>query len=86
MGTPSLLAHLALFAPLSAQAATWPEDSGTAWDPIQNLAGETLTDPQGDQGSGKAVFDIVGNDANPAGYRADDGTNYYFRVRLADSP
>ena len=65
-------------------AQDWPEVD--EWQPVIAPNGEVLQDLKNDHGGGQIVSDIVGNPTYPAGYFHDDGTNVYFRVRLADTP
>ena len=74
-----------LFLPSAAFGQTWPADSD--WTVLLNPAQTgPLTDPTGDQGGGKIVFDIVGNQTDVGGYLYETPTTMYFRVRLADTP
>src|SRR5688500_6462290 len=66
----------------TAQAVTWPGDSD--WIPIE-LDGAPLADACGDV-AGNDWWDVIGDATNPAAYYYDDGTNLWFRLRLADDP
>lgn len=63
-------------------AATWP--AAADWTAVEQ-GGAPLTDPCGDV-SGSDWWDIVGDATHPAAYTYDDGTNLWFRLRLAEAP
>jgi len=70
--------------PVARAGAPWPAESD--WIPVRGPGGGVLTDPANDYGGGQNVFDIVGDAVNTVGYFYTDGTTYFVRVRLAESP
>lgn len=63
-------------------AATWPAASD--WTPIE-LHGAAITDVCDDT-TGATSSDLVGDASDPVGYWFDDGTDVWFRLRLAERP
>ncbi len=80
--TISAVVLLSLGLPVTAGATTWPDEAD--WEPLLS-GGAPLVDPCGDI-SGNAWWDIVGDADNPAAFVYDDGTNLWFRMRIASAP
>ncbi|MCU0483451.1 MAG: hypothetical protein MUC54_04155, partial [Chloroflexi bacterium] len=64
-------------------AATWP----THWNAYTYADGSPIADPTGDQSPGYADISSGSPSGSlPSVYLASDGTNVFFRFRLADDP
>ncbi|MCK6525729.1 hypothetical protein L6R49_30370, partial [Myxococcota bacterium] len=72
---------LALLVP-TAMAATWP--AATDWVPVTN--GSTILSDVCSDVSGSSWWDMVSDTSNHVAYTYFDGTNLFFRLRLADTP
>jgi MYXO-CTERM domain-containing protein len=67
----------------AAHAQDFPPDAD--WFPLE-CGGDPMTDGVEDEPGATMERDIVGDDADPAGFRAVDGDFAYFRLRLDADP
>jgi large repetitive protein len=69
--------------PLGDAAAAWP----AAWSAYEFADGTSIMDVEGDVGCGTGYCDVAsGGGTRPSVYIASDGTNVFFRIRVAGDP
>lgn len=78
----AMLCLSAAFPVASANAETFPTDG--QWLPVTQY-GIAITDPLGDVPPSPGR-DIIGTIDNPAAFFYSDGTDLYFRIRVAGNP